>query len=124
MSNTNTTITAGQVAPAVVNLGSTSPFSVNASAGNDFRITLTGSATINVPSNGVDGQRITLQITQPSGSTGAKVTWGAGYNFGSTNGTPNPAPTLSTGGSGVDVIGFIYNQLVGDWFCVGAALGF
>ena len=113
-----TTITAGQVAPAVVKLTFASPIVVDASAGNDFRITLTGNATINSPSNGVDGQRITIQIAQDS--TGSRtVTWGSGYHFGAAG-----APTLSTGANLVDVIGFVYNVAAGGWLGVGAALGF
>jgi hypothetical protein len=119
MANTHTTITAGQVAPAVVNLGSTSPVSVNASTGNDFRITLSANTTINMPRNGVDGQRITIQVTQPSSGGPFTVIWGSGFNFGAAG-----APTLSTTAQAVDVIGFIYNQSVGDWLGVGTALGF
>jgi hypothetical protein len=118
MSNTNTTITAGQVAPAVVNLSYSSAILVDASAGNDYRVTLTGNATISSPSNGVDGQRITIQIAQ-DGTGSRKVTWGSGYLFGAAG-----APTLSTGANLVDVIGFVYNVAAGGWLGVGAALGF
>lgn len=113
-----TIITAGQVAPAVVKLTFASPISVDASTGNDFRVTLTGNTTINSPSNGVDGQRITIQIAQDS-SGSRTVTWGNGYLFGAAG-----QPTLSTGANLVDVIGFVYNVAAGGWLGVGAALGF
>lgn len=117
--SSNTTITAGFVAPAVVGLGYASTISVNAAAGNDFRVTLGGSATIANPSHPVDGQRITFQITQSSGG-GDTVTWSSAYNFGAAGGPPK----LSTSGGATDVIGFIYNAAIGAWLCVGSAVGF
>jgi hypothetical protein len=120
MSNTNTTITAGQVAPAVVNLGSGTSITLDASQGNDYRLSLSGNTNITSMSNAVDGQRITLQIAQPSGSTGYTVSWDKSvFNFG-TAGTP----TLSTGGNLVDVVGFVWNASLSLWLGVGAALGF
>ncbi|HEX4830236.1 MAG TPA: hypothetical protein VH478_03980 [Trebonia sp.] len=127
MANTNTTITAGQVAPAVVNLGSGSSIPVDASAGNDFRVTLGAGATaIASPINSVDGQRITFQLTQPSGGAGT-VSWGADYDWGgktTANAAGSSAPALSAGGGFVDIVGFVYNALHGKWCYVGAALGF
>ena len=54
----NTTITAGYVAPAVVTLKDAATISVDASAGNDFRVTISGNRRMKSPSNPVDGQRI------------------------------------------------------------------
>jgi hypothetical protein len=117
--SSNTTITAGFVSPAVVGLSSGSSIAVNAADGNDFRVTLSGDATMGNPSGAVDGQRVTFQITQSSGGSNT-VTWGSAYNFGSAGGPPR----LSTSGGATDVIGFIYNAAVGAWLCGGSATGF
>jgi len=114
----HTTITAGYVAPAVVALKDASTIAVHASAGNDFRVTISGHRTIANPSSPVDGQRITFQIRQGSGG-GFGVTWGGQYSFGAAG-----RPTLSSAGGATDVIGFIYNGDMGSWLCVGSALGF
>lgn len=114
----NTYITQAQVAPAVVTLAYSSTISIDATTGNDFRVTLQGNPTINAPSGGVEGQRITLHVAQDT--TGSRtVTWGSGYLWGAAG-----KPTLSTTAQLVDVIGFIYNVSAGGWLCVGAALGF
>jgi len=115
----NTTITAGFVAPAVVGLSSSGTIAVDATQGNDFRVNLSGDATLANPTGAVDGQRITFHITQSSGGSNT-VTWGSAYSFGSAGGPPK----LSTTGSLTDVIGFIYNAAVGAWLCVGSATGF
>lgn len=109
----------GGVNPAVVALTYGSTITVNAAGGNDFRVTLTGTgATIGAPSNPTDGQRITFMLTQDS--TGSRtVVWAAAYNFGTAG-----MPTLSTAANLTDVIGFVYNQAIGQWLAAGAALGF
>lgn len=113
----HTTITAGVVAPAVITLtiGSSGTVAVDAALGNDFRLNLTKAATAGNPAGGVDGQRITIQVTQNGGS----LTWGGQYNFGAAG-----APTLSAKSGNTDVLGFVYNASLGSWLCVGAALGF
>ncbi len=113
----HTTITAGLVAPAVVTLVDASTIAVNASLGNDFRVRVNGSRTIANPTGGVDGQRITFQVTQ--GANGLTLNWGSMYKFGAAG-----APTVSTTVGSTDVIGFIYNQSLASWLCAGAALGF
>jgi hypothetical protein len=91
---------------------------VNAALGNDFRVTLGGNRTLASPAGSVDGQRITFTIGQGSGAP-HKVTWSSKYKFGAAG-----APVLSTTAGSADVIGFIYNQSLGSWLCVGAARGF
>lgn len=110
-------ILGGALAPAVVALAYGAVIAVDASKGNDFRVTLTGNATISTPSNPQDGQLIEFQLTQDS-SGGHVVTWGAGYDFGS-----QAVPTLS-GASKTDIIGFKYNSTRVAWLFVGATLGF
>lgn len=113
----HTTITAGLVAPAVVMLVDGPAIAVNASLGNEFRVTVKGSHTIANPTGAVDGQRITFQVTQ--GASGLSLSWGSQYKFGAAQ-----APTLSDIAGATDVIGFIYNASLASWLCVGAALGF
>lgn len=116
----HTTITAGLVAPAVVllTISSSDTVAVSAALGNDFRLNLTKSATIGNPVGAVDGQRVTIQVTQGSGAP-FSLTWGSQYNFGSAG-----APALSAEAGNTDVLGFVYNAALGSWLCVGAALGF
>lgn len=116
--STNTTITAGYVAPAVVSLTDGATIDVDAALGNDFRVTIAGSRTINDPSSAVDGQRITFQVTQ-GGAGGFSLAWGSAFDFGTAG-----APTLSTAAGKTDVLGFIYNAALASWLCVGSALGF
>lgn len=114
----HTTITAGLVAPAVVLLTDAGTIGVSASLGNDFRVTINGNRTIANPTGAVDGQRITFHVTQGSGAP-YTLAWGSQYKFGAAGG-----PTLSTTAGNTDVLGFIYNQALASWLCVGAALGF
>lgn len=113
----HTTITAGLVAPAVVLLVDAPTITVNAALGNDFRVLISGNRTMASPTDGVDGQRITFQVTQGAGAPFV-LTWGSAYKFGAAG-----LPTLSAVAGDTDVIGFIYNQSLGRWLCVGAALG-
>src|SRR5689334_12983030 len=86
-----TTTESGALAPAVVNLTDAATIAVDASLGNDFRVTLAASRTMGTPANPTDGQKITLDITQGSGGSNT-ITWGSGYEFS----TGLPQPTLST----------------------------
>jgi hypothetical protein len=114
----HTTITDGLVAPAVITLVDAASITVNARLGNDFRVTLGGNRTLANPTGGVDGQRITFTITQGRGAP-HRVTWSSQYKFGAAS-----TPALSIHAGNTDVIGFIYNQSLGSWLCVGVALGF
>ena len=86
-----TTVEPGAVAPAVVVLTDAATIAVDASLGNDFRVTIAGSRTMGTPSNPVDGQKITFQVTQGTGGP-FTITWGSGYEFSA----GLPQPTLST----------------------------
>lgn len=109
----------GYFAPAVSALTGAATTLVDASLGNDFRLTLTSSAwTMGNPSNSVDGERIVFQFAQDA--TGSRtVAWGANYNFGTAG-----QPTLTTTPLKTDVIGFIYNVTQAKWLFAGSALGF
>jgi hypothetical protein len=114
-----TTVEQGALSPAVVALTDAPTIAVDASTGNDFRVTLGASRTMGTPSNPANGQQIIFQITQ--GSTGsAALTWAAGYEF--TTGLP--APTLSTAPGQTDLLGFIYNAVKGTWLLAAFVYGF
>src|SRR5271155_1532738 len=73
-----TTVEAGALAPAVVNLTDAATISVDASAGNDFRLTIGGNRTVSAPANPTDGQKITLQVTQGTGGP-YTLSWASAY---------------------------------------------
>ena len=99
-----TTTEQGALAPAVVGLTDAATIAVDASLGNDFRVTIAGSRTMGNPANPTDGQKIILQITQGAAGS-ATVTWGSSYEFSA----GLPQPTLSTKAGETDLLGFIYN---------------
>jgi len=108
-----TTTEPGAVAPAVVALADAPTIAVNASLGNDFRVTIAASRTMGNPANAADGQKIVFQITQ--GGTGScTITWGSLYEFSSAL----PQPTLSTIVGQTDLLAFIYNAALGKWLFV------
>lgn len=114
-----TTVETTPLAPAVVALTDGPTISVDASAGNDFRVTLGGNRTIGTPSNPVDGQQIIFQITQGPGGS-ATVTWDTGYAFPS----GLPQPILSTSAGQTDVLGFIYSSAKEEWLHAAFVNGF
>ena len=114
-----TTVEQGALAPTVVMLTDAPTIAVDASAGNDFRVTLSASRTMGTPTNPANGQQIIFQITQ--GSVGsATLTWASGYEFS----TELPQPTLSTAAGQTDLLGFIYNAAKGAWLLAAFVYGF
>lgn len=109
---------AGWLAPAVVTLTDGATISVNAAAGNDFRVTLGGNRTMAAPTSPVDGQDITFLLTQ-DGTGSRVVTWNAVYDFGTAG-----APTLTTTAGKTDMIAFKYRAAATSWLCLGSSLGF
>ena len=114
-----TTTEAGAVAPAVVSLTDAATIAVDASLGNDFRVTIAASRTMGNPANPANGQQIIFQITQGAGGSSA-ITWGSGYEF--SEGLPQP--TLSTQAGQTDLLGFIYNAAKGRWLLAAFVNGF
>jgi hypothetical protein len=115
----STTVEQGALAPAVVALTDAATISVDASLGNDFRVTLGASRTMGNPANPADGQQIIFQITQGSGGS-ATVTWGSDYAFSA----GLPQPTLSTAAGQTDLLGFIYYAAEGSWLLAAFVNGF
>ncbi len=110
-------------APAVVTLGqSGGSVAVDASQGNAFALSLTASGwTIASPANPVgDGQVIRIRLSQDS-TGGRTVSWDSAYNWGSTGGTANNAPALSTTAHATDILSFEYVAALSQWCYAGAA---
>jgi hypothetical protein len=114
-----TTTEPGALAPAVVNLTDAATIAVDASLGNDFRVTIGGNRTMGNPANAANGQQIIFQITQGSGAP-FTVTWGSGYEFSA----DLPQPSLSTTAGQTDLFGFIYNAVKGTWLLAAFLNGF
>jgi hypothetical protein len=114
-----TTVESGALAPAVVSLTDAATITVDASAGNDFRVTIGGNRTMGNPANPADGQKITFQVTQGSGGS-FTLAWGSAYEFSS----GLPQPTLSTTAGLTDLLCFIYNAAKGMWLLAAFAPGF
>jgi hypothetical protein len=115
-----TTTQQGAVAPAVVNLTDAATIAVDASLGNDFRVTVAGNRTMGSPANPADGQQIIFQITQGSGAP-FTITWDSdGYEFSS----GLPQPNLSNKAGQTDLLGFVYNAAKAKWLLVAFVNGF
>jgi hypothetical protein len=114
-----TTTESAGLAPAVVNLTDAPTIAVNASLGNDFRVTIAGNRTMGTPTNPANGQQIIFQVTQGSGAP-FTLSWGTGYEFSA----DLPQPTLSTTAGQTDLVGFIYNAAMGTWLLAAFLNGF
>jgi hypothetical protein len=114
-----TTIESGAVAPAVVNLTDAATIAVDASQGNDFRVTIAGNRAMGNPANPANGEQIIFQVTQGSGGP-FTLSWGSSYEFS----TDLPQPTLSTQSGQTDLLGFIYNASKGTWLLAAFLNGF
>lgn len=114
-----TTTESAAVAPVVVGLTDAPTIAVDASLGNDFRVTIAGNRTMGNPANPADGQQIIFQITQgPAGA--ASITWSSGYEF--SEGLPQP--TLSTKAGQTDLLGFAFNARKSTWLLSAYVNGF
>ena len=92
---------------------------VDASLGNDFRVTIAGNRTMGTPANPADGQKITFQVTQ--GTAGSyTLSWASGYEFSA----GLPQPTLSTTAGDTDLLCFIYNSAKSAWLLAAFLNGF
>ena len=114
-----TTVESGAVAPAVVALTDAATIAVDASAGNDFRVTIGGNRTVGTPSNPADGQKITIQVTQGTGGP-YTLSFASGYEFSA----GLPQPTLSTTAGDTDLLCFIYNSSKSAWLLAAFVNGF
>ncbi len=115
----STTVASGGLAPAVVHLTDAATIGVDASLGNDFRVTLGGNRTMGTPANPVNGDQIIFQVTQGAGGP-YTLSWSSGYQFSA--GLPQPA--LSTNAGHTDLLGFVYNAAAGTWLLAAFLNGF
>jgi hypothetical protein len=94
---------------------------VDARAGDcHYTVTLGGNRTLGNPSNPIrDGQRLLFCVRQ-DGTGGRTLAYDTKYRFS----TDLPSPTLSTGASKIDYLGFIYNKTDDKWDFVGKVFGF
>jgi hypothetical protein len=114
-----TTVGQGAIAPTVVRLADAPTIAVDASLGNDFRVTLGTSRTMGNPANPADGQRLIFQITQ-GGAGPAGITWDSAYDF-----SPAlPQPSLSAIAGHTDLLGFTYYAAARKWRLAAFVNGF
>jgi hypothetical protein len=90
--------------PRVVYLGYMPVVTPDMADGNVFYLTLFGDCTINAPVNGEDGAHMTMELT----SNGYQVTWGSGWNWGSTG-----LPVLTP--DGTDIISAVFRETFAEW---------
>jgi hypothetical protein len=90
-----------------------------ATAANHFRCTLTGNVTLNAPTGGVDGQKITVELLQDA-TGGRTLTLGTGFGLG----TDITTVTLTTTASKRDYLALIFNAPSGNWDVVGVIHGY
>jgi hypothetical protein len=114
-----TTVEPGALAPAVVPLTDAPTIAVDASLGDDFRVTLAGNRTMGAPSNATGGQQIIFQVTQGAGGQFA-LSWDSGYEFSASL----PQPSLSTAAGQTDLLGFIYDAVRSKWLLAAFVNGF
>ena len=112
-------VESGAVGPAVVNLTDAATIAVDASAGNDFRVTIAGNRTMGAPANPSNGQQIIFQVTQGPGAP-FTLTWASGYEFAASL----PQPTLTTTAGQTDLLGFTYNATKSTWLFAAFVNGF
>jgi hypothetical protein len=115
----STTTESGAAAPAVVNLTDAATIAVDASLGNDFRVTIAGNRTVGNPANSANGQQIIFQVTQAPGAP-FTLSWGSAYEFSASL----PQPALSATAGQTDLLGFIYNAAKGTWLLTAFLNGF
>lgn len=95
-------------APQIVTDAATQTF--DCTSGGAFSWTLGANRTMSALTNPVDGQIITIEVTQDA--TGSRtVTWPANFSW-ATNGT---APTLTATAAKTDIIRATYNRTAGKW---------
>lgn len=108
-------------APAgVIVIAGSGTVTPNATLGNTFSTTVTGPLTLNGPTGGTDGQKVTFRLLQDG--TGHSVTFSTGsgnYRFG----TSIPSFTAS-GANKTDYIGAIFNSAASRWDIVAVCQGF
>ena len=103
--NSSTRVPAAQLGQSPTNLTDAATITVDASLGNQFRVTLAGNRTLANPTNAFDGQMLMFSIKQDA--TGSRtITLDTKYRFG----TDITSITLSTTAGKTDKLGVQYNS--------------
>lgn len=112
--------------PGVVTLATSGTITPNAAAGSTFYINLSGNVTLNGPTSGTFGQKITFILRQPFVSPG-----GGGYSTTFSTGTNNfkfgtdiTSFTNSDGANQVDYVGAIWDAPNSHWDIVSIVHGY
>lgn len=103
----------GDALPVVRTLTDAATIAVDASYGEEFRVTLTANRTLGKPTNAQDGKRIVVVVT-PSTHT---LSYATGINWGSAG-----APTLVA--SKDNYLGLAYNATAAEWRALAFVGGF
>lgn len=104
----------------VVTLTDTATPALDASLGNLFTLTATGDRTIAVPTNGTDGQKITIKHVASGGARTLALNTGAGgFRYGS-----DITGLTQTASGKSDYVGAIYNATDSRWDVVSVIKGF
>lgn len=106
----------GYVAPAAVTLADGPVITLNAAAGNHFRVTLGGSRALATPANPTDAQKIVVEVIQDSAGS-RTLSYSGSFSFG----LSPPAPVLSTAPGKRDFLGFSYDALTSLWYLLAFA---
>ena len=89
-----------------------------ANAGSTLSFPVSGNLTINGPTGGYDGQKLTLRIVNDSSHSVTLATGSGNFEFGST------IPSYTNSTSKIDYVGVIYNSSASLWHVVGISQGF
>jgi hypothetical protein len=115
--DTSEVYTAGKGTTVVV-LTDGANIAMDCEDGNVFTVTLAGNRTLDAPSNPIDGQTISLYVTQDAEGS-RTLTWANTFDF--PGGTP---PTLTTGAAAVDMFTMQYRATPDKWYVVTSGLNF
>jgi hypothetical protein len=107
-------------APAypVGTLAGTGTVTPNAINGPTFTVPVSGNVTLNGPTNGVDGQKVTFRIISDSSHSVAFATGSGNFEFGTT------ITSYTNTASKVDYVGAIYYATASLWHVVSVSQGF
>ncbi|HMH70096.1 MAG TPA: hypothetical protein VK502_01760 [Candidatus Saccharimonadales bacterium] len=102
-----------------VTLTDAATVATDASLGNHFRVTLTANRILGVPSNPVDGQKVTWEVIQ-DGVGSHTLTLDAIFALG----TDISTITLSTAAGARDFLGAVYNATATKWYVIAFVKGY
>ena len=103
----------------MVTLTDAATISIDAALGNNFKVTLGGNRTLGNPTNGVDGQKITIRVRQ-DGTGSRTLAYDTKYRFGNSL----SSITLTTTANKTDYLGFVYHAADDKWDAVSFADGY